>query len=170
MGWTVSRQPSENCEHIANLVAVARYCETISAIPPIARYGVFGVSAWAIGCDTPSPFSERGGAIPPPPPKGVSQRYLRDTMKTRQNVCDTSLCDTISKGYCAIWGVSRIGPLRLGPWLFRCEIDNDQHTKTIVWGTIGLHPVLIPVVSVISIVFMISANPALNPLVYSCLK
>ena len=26
--------------------------------PPIARYGVFGVSTWPIGCDTPSPFSE----------------------------------------------------------------------------------------------------------------
>ena len=42
--------------------------------PPIARYGVLGVSTWPIGCDTPSPFSERsplesmrsGGAIPPP--------------------------------------------------------------------------------------------------------
>ena len=27
--------------------------------PPIARYGVVGVSTWQIGCDTPSPFSER---------------------------------------------------------------------------------------------------------------
>ena len=27
--------------------------------PPIARYGVLGVSTWRIGCDTPSPFSER---------------------------------------------------------------------------------------------------------------
>ena len=27
--------------------------------PPIARYGVFGVSTWPIGCDTPSLFSER---------------------------------------------------------------------------------------------------------------
>ena len=26
--------------------------------PPIARYGVLGVSTWPIGCDTPSPFSE----------------------------------------------------------------------------------------------------------------
>ena len=46
--------------------------------PCIARYGVLGVSAWPIGCDTPSPFSERSailarypmktsqmGAIPP---------------------------------------------------------------------------------------------------------
>ena len=27
--------------------------------PPIARYGFFGVSTWPIGCDTPSPFSQR---------------------------------------------------------------------------------------------------------------
>ena len=55
--------------------------------PPIARYGVFGVSTWPIGCDTPSPFSEH---FPPgehakwrcdtPLQKG----YLSDTMKTRQ--------------------------------------------------------------------------------------
>ena len=71
--------------------------------PPIARYGVFGVSRWPIGCDTPPPpFSERfplGEHVKwrcdtPPPSKGVSQQYLRDT----------PLCDTISKGYCAIWG------------------------------------------------------------------
>ena len=51
----------------------------------IARYGVFGVSAWPIGCDTPSPFlsvsplesMRSGGAIPPS--KGVSRRCLRDT-------------------------------------------------------------------------------------------
>ena len=27
-------------------------------------------------------------------------------------MCDNPLCDTISKVYCAIWGVSRTGPLR----------------------------------------------------------
>ena len=46
------------------------------------------VSTWPIGCDTPSHFSERfplgehsrsGGAIPSPS-KGVSQRYLCDTL------------------------------------------------------------------------------------------
>ena len=37
-------------------------------------------------------------------------------MTTSQNACDTPLCDTISKGYCAIWGgVSRTGPLSLWP-------------------------------------------------------
>ena len=86
--------------------------------PPIARYGVFGVSTWPIGCDTPSPFSERyplesmqsGGRYPPPPQKG----YLRDTSaipyENTANGCDTPLCDTISKGCCAIGG----GYLALG--------------------------------------------------------
>ena len=53
--------------------------------PPIARYGVFGVSTWPIGCDTPFPFSEclplgehaKWRCNTPSPPKGVSQRYLQ---------------------------------------------------------------------------------------------
>ena len=40
----------------------------------------------------------------PPPQKG----YLSDTCaipyENKANGCDTPLCDTISKGYCAIWG------------------------------------------------------------------
>ena len=48
--------------------------------------------------------SRSGGAIPPAPPKG----YLSDTCaipyENKANACDTPLCDTISKGYCAIWG------------------------------------------------------------------
>ena len=83
--------------------------------PPIARYGVFGVSTWPIGCDTPSPFSERfpcgehakwrcDTTRGPPPQKG----YLSDTgaipYENKANGCDTPLCDTISKGYCAIGG------------------------------------------------------------------
>ena len=64
-------------------------------------------------CDTPSPFSERfplgEHAIwrcdtPPPRQKG----YLSDTSaipyEEKANGCDTPLRDTISKGYCAIWG------------------------------------------------------------------
>ena len=55
--------------------------------PPTARYGVFGVSTCSIGCDTPSPFSERfplgehaKWRCDTPPSKGVSQRYLSDTL------------------------------------------------------------------------------------------
>ena len=40
---------------------VAPYCtiprDYLSETPPIARDGVFSVSTWPIGCDTPSPFS-----------------------------------------------------------------------------------------------------------------
>ena len=36
------------------------------------------------------------------------KRYLSDTCRipyeNKANGCDTPLCDTISKGYCAIWG------------------------------------------------------------------
>ena len=76
-----------------------------------AIYGVFGVSTWPIGCDTPSAFSEHSPLgehakwrCDTPPQKG----YLSDTCaipyENRANGCDTPLCDTISKGYCAIWG------------------------------------------------------------------
>ena len=62
------------------------------------------------------------GAIPPPPFLSVStleymrsrgaippqKGYLSDTSaipcEYKANGCDTPLCDTISKGYCAIWG------------------------------------------------------------------
>ena len=68
---------------------LARYRETISAIPPYcALWGfwclnIFGVSTWPIRCDTLSPFSERfplgehakWSCDTPPPQKG----YLSDT-------------------------------------------------------------------------------------------
>ena len=76
----------------------------------------FLVSTWPIGCDTPSPFSQRSFLgehakwrydTPPPPPKGYLSNTCAIPYKTRQNACDTPLCDTISKGYCAIWrGIS----------------------------------------------------------------
>ena len=70
---------------------VAPYCAITTRLsqryPPIARYGVFCVSTWPIGCDTPPPFSERfpigehaKWRCDTPPSKGVSQRYLRDTL------------------------------------------------------------------------------------------
>ena len=61
--------------------------------PPIARYGVFGVSTWPIGCDTPSPLSERFPLgehanwrcdTPPPLRRGISAILARYPMKTRQ--------------------------------------------------------------------------------------
>ena len=55
--------------------------------------------------DSPLESMRSGGAIPPPPPQ---KGYLSDTgaipHENKTNACDTPLCDTISKGYCAIWG------------------------------------------------------------------
>ena len=63
---------------------------------------------------SPSESMRSGGTIPPP-----QKGYLSDTCaipyENKANECDTPLCDTISKGYCAIWGVSRAGPLSAEP-------------------------------------------------------
>ena len=92
--------------------------------PAIAHYGVLGVSTWSIGCDTPSPFSERfllgehakwRCDTPPPHKRGISAILVRTPLKTRQGACDTPLCDTISKRYCAILGVPRTGD-----WAAKC--------------------------------------------------
>ena len=56
--------------------------------PPYCALWGFWCLNMANGCDTPSPFlrasssesMRSGGAIPPPPTRGVSQRYLRDTL------------------------------------------------------------------------------------------
>ena len=83
--------------------------------PPIARYGVFGVSTWPIanlGAISPPPFlsisplesMQSGGAFPPPLQKG----YLSDTCaipyENKVRTCNIPLCDTISKRYCGIRG------------------------------------------------------------------
>ena len=94
---------------------VAPYC----AIPrdylsdtPLLRAMGFSVSQHGqLGAIPPPPFlsvspleSMRSGGAIPPPQKG----YLSDTCaipyENKANGCDTPLCDTISKGYCAIWG------------------------------------------------------------------
>ena len=85
------------------------YHETISAIPPYCALWAFLVSQrgqlGAIPLSVP-PWRAREVEVRYPPPlKG----YLSDTcaipyMKISQNGCDTLLCDTISKRYCAIWG------------------------------------------------------------------
>ena len=52
---------------------------------------------------SPLEYKRSRGAIPPP-----QKGYLSDTSaipyENKANGCDTPLCDTISKGYCAIWG------------------------------------------------------------------
>ena len=100
----------------------------LSDTPPrakAARYGVFGVSIWPIGCDTPPPFlsssplesmQRREGAIPSP-----QKGYLSDTCaipyENKANGCDTPLCDTISKGCCAICGGISHWAAKKGGWV-----------------------------------------------------
>ena len=89
MGLPLGRSLSvADCMLQLYMVEVARDTARLSQrYSPIARYGVFGVSTWPIGSDTPSPFSERlprGGHAKwkrdTTPTKGVSQRYLCDTL------------------------------------------------------------------------------------------
>ena len=81
-----------------------------------------------------------GGAItsPPPPPKrDISAILARYPTKTRQNACDTPLCDTILNGYCAKGGgVSRIGPLGacMAPNDRRLPIGLPKHMKSSVFS------------------------------------
>ena len=48
----------------------------------------------------------------PPPQKGYLSDACAIPFENKANGCDTPLGDTISKGYCAIWGLSHSGPLR----------------------------------------------------------
>ena len=67
----------------------------VGAIPPPPLLGM-----------SPLESMQSGGAIPPPP--SPQKGYLSDTCaipyENKANGCDTPLCDTISKGYCAICG------------------------------------------------------------------
>ena len=82
--------------------------------PPSLRAMGFLVSQHGqLGAIPPPPFlsgfpleyKRSRGAIPPPPKKrGISAILARYPMKTRQMGAIPPLCDTISKGYCAIWG------------------------------------------------------------------
>ena len=98
--------------HLALLVAP--YCailrDYLSDTPLLRAMGFFVSQHGQLGAIPPPPFLSispvesirSGGAMPPPPKRGIS----------KANGCDTPLCDTISKRYCAIGGgVSRTGPL-----------------------------------------------------------
>ena len=97
---------------------VAPYCaiprDYLSDTPHSAQYGFLVSQHGQSGAIPLPPFlsvsplesmrSRRAILLPPPPQKG----YLSDTSaipyEKKANGCDTPLCDTISKGYCAIWG------------------------------------------------------------------
>ena len=101
---------------------VAPYCailrDYLSDTPLLRAMGFLVSQHGQLGAIPPPPFlsisplesMQSGGAIPPP-----QKGYLSDTCaipyENKANGCDTPLCETISKGYCAIWGVSRTGPL-----------------------------------------------------------
>ena len=122
-----SRPPSISTpNYLLSLSRIARYRETISAIPPLRLLRAMGFLVSQHGqldAIAPPPFlgvsflenMRRWRCDNPPPQKG----YLSDTCvipyENKANGCDTPLCDTLSKGYCAIWGASRTGPLSAYP-------------------------------------------------------
>ena len=98
-----------------NLNLVAPYCalprDYLSDTPLLRAMGFLVSQHGRLGAIPPPPFSKRfplGEHVKwrcdTPPQKG----YLSDTCaipyENKANGCDTPLCDTISKGYCAIWG------------------------------------------------------------------
>ena len=103
---------------------VAPYCaiprDYLSDTPPIARYGVFGVSTWPIGCDTLSPFlsvshleSMRSGGAIPPLQKGISAILERYPIRRGQMGAIPPSAILSRKGIARYGGVSRTGPLSL---------------------------------------------------------
>ena len=94
---------------------VAPYCaiprDYLSDTPLLRAMGFLVSQHGQSGAIPPPPFlsispleSMRSGGAIPPPTKG----HLSDTCaipyENKANGCDTPLCDTISKRYCAIWG------------------------------------------------------------------
>ena len=98
------------------LPLLAPYCaiprDYLSDTPLLRAMGFLVSQHGQLDAIPPSPFSERSPlgehakwrCDTPPPQKG----YLSDTCaipyQTRQNACDTPLCDSTLKRYCAIWG------------------------------------------------------------------
>ena len=80
---------------------------------------------------------------PPPPQKG----YLSDTCaipyENKANGCDTPLCDTISKGYCAIWGgISHWAAIRMDYHQGFAQADFRAEKKGgPLWGFSAYFPV-----------------------------
>ena len=115
--------PGRNALQVASLSGpVLRDTARLSQrYPPIARYGVFGVSTWPIGCDNPSPFSDcfpleddakwRCDTPPPPHRRGVSAILARYPLQTRQMRAIPPSATLSRKGIGRYGGVSRTGPL-----------------------------------------------------------
>ena len=94
---------------------VAPYCaiprDYLSDSPVLRAVGFLVSQHGQLGAIPPPPFlsisplesMQSGGAILPLK-RGISAILARYPMKTRQMGAIPPLCDTISKGYCAIWG------------------------------------------------------------------
>ena len=116
--WGFKRCGSSQSEDIWGTNLVAPYCaiprDYLSDTPLLRAMGFLVSQHGQLGAIPTPPFlsvspmkSMRSEDAIPPPQKG----YLSDTgaipYENKANGCDTPLCDTISKGYCAIWeGVS----------------------------------------------------------------
>ena len=125
-----SQSSGESPQHSPGVCLVAPCCaiprDYLSDTPYCALWGFWclNMARWV---RYPLPLSERfpigehaKWRCDTPPQKG----YLSDTgaipYENKAKGCDTPLCDTISKGYCAIGGVSRTGPLRVCGWPVEC--------------------------------------------------
>ena len=124
---------------------MAPYCATprdyLSDTPLFARYGVFGASTWPIGCGTPSPFSERfplgehaKWGRDTPHKRGISAILARYPMKKGKKGAIPPLCDTISKGYCTIWG-------GISHWAVKPNTDSKLALSKILTGRLPLRRV-----------------------------
>ena len=96
---------------------VAPYCairrDYLSHTPLLRAMGLTASQHGQEGAIPPPPFlsvsplesMRSGGAIPPPPPQ---KGYLSDRCaiphENKACGCDTPLCDTVLKRYCAMWG------------------------------------------------------------------
>ena len=96
---------------------MAPYCaiprDYLSDTPLLRAMGFLVSQHGQLGAIPPPPFlsasplesMRSGGAIPPPPPQ---KGYLSNTCaipdENKETACDTPLCDTILKGYCAMGG------------------------------------------------------------------
>ena len=94
---------------------VAPYCaiprDYLSDTPLLRAMGFLVSQHGQLSAIPPPPFlsispfeSMRSGGAIPPLKRGISAILARYPMKNKAKGCDTPLCDTISKGYCAIWG------------------------------------------------------------------
>ena len=131
--------------------------------PPIAPYGVFGVSTWPIGCDThpPPPFSERfprgehakWRCDTHPPQKGYLSRYWRDTLwKQGKWVRYPPLRYYLEKVLCDRGGVSRTGPLS----------PSGVHLWKLILGTYSW---LFEPISAWEVVVQATNKPLIQPLI-----